>query len=360
MSVLHVVHGSVSQNSSNGVNSVVRSLYSEFLQTGFLIQILSIRSNNFNTPSYELCDETFVKSQFASILSYFLKKRSTIDTIHFHGVLIPFNWLLILWAKTLGFRIVISPHGGAKYSRSIKGAVRYLSLVIIERFLGKLVDAVHVLNLDERRVLSSVIPQRKIHVIPNGVNRPEKLKQKNGDFTCLFLGRIHFEQKGIDLMLDSWKEYKKNGGKGSLKIAGEGIDKIRLEAWLSYNDTFDIEYLGPVYGEKKVELFNNSKAFLLFSRWEGMPIAVLEAISYNLKCIVSTHTNLDEFRQNGLVFTSSNNSRKNAAIIKALEEDWFKDRSKWLEDTKYCSDFLDLNYSWSVITNAYKKRLYNA
>ena len=53
-------------------------------------------------------------------------------------------------------------------------------------------------------------------------------------------------------------------------------------------------YEGPAYGEKKTEVLANADAFNLTSRYEGMPMGVLEALTYGVPCILTPGTNMAE------------------------------------------------------------------
>lgn len=55
----------------------------------------------------------------------------------------------------------------------------------------------------------------------------------------------------------------------------------------------DVEFVGPVFGDRKDELYRSSSAFILPSHREGLPMSVLEAWSYGLPVLMSTECHLD-------------------------------------------------------------------
>ncbi len=48
-----------------------------------------------------------------------------------------------------------------------------------------------------------------------------------------------------------------------------------------------VQLIGFVEGKKLQELYSNTKLFVFPSEAEGMPICLLEALSYNCECLVS-------------------------------------------------------------------------
>ncbi len=56
-----------------------------------------------------------------------------------------------------------------------------------------------------------------------------------------------------------------------------------------------VTFLGPVFGQDKEELLRSASVFVHTSRWEGMPFAVLEALSEGSPVLLTPATNLGEF-----------------------------------------------------------------
>ena len=55
----------------------------------------------------------------------------------------------------------------------------------------------------------------------------------------------------------------------------------------------------PVFDLEKEKVFRNSSAFILSSYSEGLPMAVLEAMSYRVPCLISENCNLPETLNSG-------------------------------------------------------------
>ena len=121
----------------------------------------------------------------------------------------------------------------------------------------------------------------------------EKKIPKNSN-VLLFLGRFH-KKKGINELIKAWEvvsqySYSKNWwlcfvGSGNLKIL-QNFDPV--------SENKRIVVSKPVFDLEKEKVFRNSSAFILSSFSEGLPMAVLEAMSYGIPCLISENCNLPE------------------------------------------------------------------
>ena len=154
-------------------------------------------------------------------------------------------------------------------------------------------------DAEARAFLAFGLPKAKVRVIPNGVYVPPlSHPPKDGStFRLLYLGRIH-HKKGLDLLLPALslvpRELLENW---DLDIVGWGdaafIDEMKkLSSSLSLQGK--VHFCGPRYGEEKEEMYRKADAFILPSRSEGLPMAVLEAWSHGLPVLMTKECNLPE------------------------------------------------------------------
>ena len=129
--------------------------------------------------------------------------------------------------------------------------------------------------------------------IPNGVNRPQILPAQSigdkwnltKDSYILALARLTDEKK-IHLLIKAYTEIKTNI---KLVIAGGSSDSeeyITLLHQLADNDP-RIIFTGFVQGQILEELYSNAYLYCLPSELEGMPLSLLEAMSYGNCCLIS-------------------------------------------------------------------------
>ena len=156
------------------------------------------------------------------------------------------------------------------------------------------------LNDEENR--NSYRSHENIYFMPNGINKAGvdiniKEKSSRDEIRILYLGRIDIYHKGLDYLVKTvevLKEYcfKENifvdiygyGSKHDENWIIEAIRKKKLEGIMTF--------YGKVSGQYKDEALRKSDIFILTSRYEGMPMGILEALSYGLPCIVTGGTNM--------------------------------------------------------------------
>lgn len=138
-------------------------------------------------------------------------------------------------------------------------------------------------------------------VVPNIVDSPiiQEKKYHDDKVHILYLGLIT-KAKGIYDLLDVINEHKVEfDGKITLHIGGNG-ETITLQNIIKEHGFSNIvKFEGWVSGDKKVELLNNTDVFILPSYTEGLPISILEAMSYSLPVISTPVGGIPEVVRDG-------------------------------------------------------------
>lgn len=119
--------------------------------------------------------------------------------------------------------------------------------------------------------------------IPNPLPWPVQDEAKKDKKTALAVGRFTV-QKGFDLLLLAWKKVSLQYPDWKLEIIGGGEDEnklIKLRAELQLD-----QYVDFIPSKKNVqENYLNASLFILSSRYEGLPVVLLEAKSFGLSCV---------------------------------------------------------------------------
>ena len=236
---------------------------------------------------------TLDKKGLAAVTSsFFAAVRSAFgraDVVHIHAEGPAFMcWL----PKLLGKKVVVTVHGldwqrekwkngfGAKYIRAgEKMAVRFA-------------DEIIVLSRNVQDYFRTVYGRDTVW-IPNGVSIPQQcaadeiVKQFHleKDEYILFLGRL-VPEKGIHYLIEAFRSIKTDK---KLVIAGGASDSDdyanSLRAFAHGDER--IIFTGFVQGRLLEELYSNAYVYVLPSDVEGMPLSLLEAMSYGSCCLVS-------------------------------------------------------------------------
>ncbi len=146
------------------------------------------------------------------------------------------------------------------------------------------------------------IPERKISVIYEGVNRPENITEPSADCPrltekyFLFVGRLE-SRKGIVGLIESFARFKeKTGLPYKLVLAGRpgyGFERIKKVLETSFFAS-DIILPGFVDENCKWALLRRAETFLFVTEYEGFGLPVLEAQSVGVPVIVSDNSSLPE------------------------------------------------------------------
>lgn len=178
-------------------------------------------------------------------------------------------------------KVILHIHGGGfrnYYFRHKKFVVDNL----------KRCDYVFTLSVEWLRFYRS-IGLKKIKIIENVIPYPDLYQINSSDekLHILFIGLIH-ERKGIfdllDMLRDNSNYYK---DRIIVHIGGNGETQLLLERIKEYGIGSFVKYEGWLEDEKKIRLFNQCKVLVLPSYIEGLPLSILEAMSYNMT-IIST------------------------------------------------------------------------
>jgi GalNAc-alpha-(1->4)-GalNAc-alpha-(1->3)-diNAcBac-PP-undecaprenol alpha-1,4-N-acetyl-D-galactosaminyltransferase len=140
-----------------------------------------------------------------------------------------------------------------------------------------------------RAQLTPIMHGRPIYVIPNFVDKPstdrapKERSDPNAERQLAAMGRLDY-QKGFDLLIDAFAQVGKDHPNWSLVILGEGPERRRLEEQIhSQGLEPRVRLLGWVPDPTAV--LRNCDAFVLSSRYEGFPNALLEAMALGLPAV---------------------------------------------------------------------------
>lgn len=145
----------------------------------------------------------------------------------------------------------------------------------------KLNAVVLLTNADSKNY--SFINENKKFVIPNSlsfkVGEPAKLDNKR----IICVGRLT-KQKGFDLLIEAVSRIKNELCGWKIDIFGSGEDKENLLKIIQQNDLSKIIQINEPTHQIKEELLNSS-FYVMSSRWEGLPMILLEAKACGLPII---------------------------------------------------------------------------
>ncbi len=221
-------------------------------------------------------------SFFAAIYASFGK----FDIVHFHAE----GPCSMIWLPRLfGKRCIATIHG-LDHQRAKWGRFASQYIMFGEKCAVKCADEIIVLSKNVQEYFLNEYGV-KTRYIPNGVSKPQVvsgdlIKEKydlDKDSYILFLGRL-VPEKGITYLIEA---FKKVDTSKKLVIVGGSSDTADFENELKSMADDRIIFTGFQQGRMLEEFYSNAYAYVLPSDLEGMPISLLEAMSYGNCCITS-------------------------------------------------------------------------
>lgn len=344
-----------------GIEIVVKELCTRMAQDGHKITCYNRSGHHVSGAEFDkkneykgICQKsvpTIEKKGLAAVSSSFFAALYSAfgkyDVVHIHAEGPAFfSWL----PKMFGKRVVVTIHGidwqrekwksgfGSKFVRQgEKNAVKYA-------------DEIVVLSKGVQDYFKDTYG-RETRFIPNGVNRPEiqsaKLITEKFDLTkdsyILFLGRL-VPEKGLRYLIEAFKAVKTNK---KLVIAGgsSDTDSFMKELQESAKSDNRIIFTGFVQGQLLDELYSNAYIYTLPSDLEGMPLSLLEAMSYGNCCLVSDIPECVEVVEDkALVFKKSDTEDLRTTLQKACEHP-----ESVAELKQTAADFICQKYNWDNV-----------
>lgn len=291
-----------------GVEIVVEELSTRMVQKGHQVTCFNRRGHHisgkrFDTRNLKQYKGVRIKSVFtvnvkglaAMSSSFFAALEAALgkyDVVHFHAE----GPCAMVWLpKLFGKRCVATIHGIDWARTKWQGfAKKYIKFG--EKMAVKYADEIIVLSKGAQDYFENEYKRKTIY-IPNGVNKPEIKSadlitkeyglQKNS--FILFLARL-VPEKGLQYLIEAFKQIETDK---KLVIAGGSSDSddfMKRAKDMASGDS-RIIFTGFVQGQMLNELYSNAYIYCLPSDLEGMPLSLLEAMSYGNCCLTS---NIDE------------------------------------------------------------------
>jgi len=160
-----------------------------------------------------------------------------------------------------------------------------------------------------------------IEIIPNGISSELLSVVPEENNYILYFGRIDIYAKGLDILIDAYKDFCKSFPEIRLFIAGDGREMKEFKDMLVEmpdDSRRNIELLGWVSGDKKIEVISKALFVVLPSRHEVQPISILEQMACGKAIITSDIPELRFITEN--MAGSSFKSGDAVALARAMKD----------------------------------------
>lgn len=286
-----------------GIEIVVYELANRLAAAGNLVDVYNRSGSHVSGARFESRDMPLhknvrlitvptpqAKSLNAFVYSFFAAVRALFggyDVVHFHA---EGPAAMCFLPRLFGIRTVVTIHG-LDWQRSKWGGFASKYLKFGEKTAAKYADEIIVLSRAVQRYFEEQYGRRTVY-IPNGVSKAQPrpagiITQKWGlkkDGYILFLGRI-VPEKGVHYLIEAFSRL--NAGLPLVIAGGSSHSQEYFESLKKQAQGQNVIFTDFVQGAELEELYSNAYIYVLPSDLEGMPVSLLEAMSYSNCCLTS-------------------------------------------------------------------------
>lgn len=347
-----------------GIEIVVDRLSSELVKRGHSVTAYNRKGHHIAGKEFEAKQQdeyngiklktvfTLENSKFNAIVYSILASIracfSKFDVIHFHA---EGPSALCFLPKLFGKRVIVTIHG-LDWQRSKWGGFAVKFLKFGEKMAAKHADEIIVLSKNVQNYFLKTYNRKTVY-IPNGISRPDIvgdkiIREKFGiekDSYILFLGRL-VPEKRVHSLINAYNHIdtdKKLVIAGSASHTSEYVDEIKYIS----KDNKNIIFTDFVQGELLESLYSNAYIYCLPSDLEGMPLSLLEAMSFGNCCLISSIKECTEVCEDKAeVFEKGDEKDLEDKLKKLLSNPALVDGYKL-----NASSFICGKYNWSSIVD---------
>lgn len=254
-----------------------------------------------------------------------------------------------------GIPYVIIPHGclvrAAQQKKWWKKTIA--NMLFFYRFIHHSL-ALQCLSINEMNNTAFNVPK---FIGTNGVNVTSKYKSSfnKNKIKIIYIGRLEIIPKGIDLLLKAVWQVKQDANivnEFTIDMFGPDVKGryAEVEQLINTNEVGDVVTLHhELLGEEKQNRLLHADVFIQTSRHEGMPMGILEALSFSLPCLITEGTSLGDIVKKydaGWVAQNSVDSIAKTLVTALRESD------EYLNKSTNARRLIDEHFSWEVIAKA--------
>ena len=281
---------------------------------------------------------------------------SRIRIVHIHTAADASFWrksAYVRLAKSFGRKVILHVHA-SRFKDFYNESTKKESIL---RNIG-MTDRLIVLSESWKEWFVGIgVDKDKIEVLHNITDYPDSAAKPEGDgrLHLLFLGEIG-QRKGVfDILRGLSKHRAELEGKLTLRIGGNRNEE-QLKSAIKNGGLEDmVKFEGWVSGEKKRKLLNWADVFILPSHNEGLPISILEAMSYGCPIISTPVGGIPEVVEdgkNGVIVAPGDDEGIVRGIMKYVENVELIDKES-KESMKRVESYLP-DYVMKHLRNIYK------
>ena len=262
-------------------------------------------------------------------------------------------------AKRLGITSIVHVHGVIAKINRVLNATQYLYIRTLGRSIFRDASSLICLtNQDAREIHKCGCQLKKIRIIPNGVDIKKFRPLREGRDNWILWGGRFVPQKGLEYLIKALHFVIEKNSEVKLVLTGDGplfpkiqsmVKNLKLER--------NVLFKGRVPREKLPYIISTASIYVLPSLKEGMPFALLEAMSCGKAVIGSDIPGINDIithEKNGILVPPRNSTALADAILMMLKNEELRKQLG-----KCARRLMVENYSWKKIGEKIERVYYD-
>jgi glycosyltransferase involved in cell wall biosynthesis len=264
------------------------------------------------------------------------KKKRSKNLIYFYGEVDIKNFLFVIWARLLGFRVVIDvveDLDAVHKFRSFKNKIKYKSAVFFRKRLNRFADGFVVVSTHLSNKFSDKFPDSPQFFLPVTINKDllksERKASPEQPLIVFYSGSFN-EKDGLPYLIGGLKKVKDQGKKFKLVLSGKGTDKEMAIFWDKVENCGlknEVDYRGFLNRSSYVNILANEVNVLCMTRINsafanaGFPFKLGEFLATGKPVIASKIGDVEKYlsRNDAFLVEPENEEQIRAALINIIE-----------------------------------------
>ena len=316
----------ISNLKGDGAQRVICTLANYLAENGYTIRIITFRDGDY----YELhekvervrlhqklaiFDSNLIRAGY-HLLNFYRKKENRPDIVSSH--LNTMGWATIPVSLIYGLKLTVSEHNNHSEKKMTP------KVWFVWNVLYRFPDAVTILTRHDQAYFEA--RNKNVVLMPYPLPFELNLSQKvRDDKTIIAVGNLdRYHHKGFDNLIEIVAKVTEKHDDWKFMVVGEGDEGLAFltEKAKEYGVSDHIIFAG--YRSDVRELMGTSEIFMLSSRYEGLPMVLLEAASQGIACIaydcVSGPSEVIEDGVNGFLVTNQDKAEMVEKTIRLIED----------------------------------------
>ncbi|MDH4317547.1 MAG: glycosyltransferase family 4 protein [Desulfobulbaceae bacterium] len=353
MQILHFILGKANKNRANGVNQVIAGLAKYSVRQGAEVRVIG-KAESVNSEGELIVRDGFDVQAFSTwgkpLTNAIRDAIAWADIIHMHGGYAPWNVWVGHKCNRMGTPYILTLHDGLSPRRTVvHGRIKKLLFhtFIQARHLRE-AAAIHVLTEEEATEVLSCANPKAMFCIPNGIDLDdfppiEETMFREKPYTTIgYLGRLS-QEKNLNSLCEAFTAVNTEG---SLRLKLAGPDSSYARKLLRQFGERGVEWVGPKFGQEKVEFIRSIDLFVLPSLSEGFSMAALEVLAFGVPLLITRTSKMCYFYDCRAFFMCE----PTAFGIELGLRGALAQRSEWPGMTMRGRELIEQRLNWAVLT----------